>query len=273
MSRGAAIRFTVLNFYLCLLSVSALSATLQPRVQGLAAFALLSSLWIFKAPPDLSNCSMRLRGGFCRLPCPGRPLSSRLNWAIAGGSLALTLTVRSPLLLFARCWPSFPCCRFYGASLLRGRKLCRVFAGPLLIAAGWFYINYAVYNKPVFMDPREPIPRYYRGSRLGFNDRRQPLQIGRHSPGQRRLRMAAKEAASHPHDTHGCFPPDIFYFIGAFAPFSGRSCGFWLFRMDAGFRALAFLEIYFLLVHCSMSVEERYFMPFWPCLFPQPWLL
>ncbi|HOI43075.1 MAG TPA: tetratricopeptide repeat protein, partial [Elusimicrobiales bacterium] len=44
--------------------------------------------------------------------------------------------------------------------------------------------------------------------------------------------------------------------------------GFWLFRADRGFRALGVLALYFLLIHCSMSVEERYFVPFWALLIP-----
>ena len=274
---SAAQRSVLLSFAFVffVLAVSALSAILQNRVQGLAAFALLSSIWIFNTGMGALDLEQLLYAGTvaafaaCFVWAARSP--SGLNWGIAGISLALTLAVKSSLLMLAPLLAVFPLLPFLKRlPSPRPRNYAVFFAGPLIIAAGWSCVNYAVYNKPVMMETRRAHSNVITGA-LGLISTIEgnPYRLAGISPDANILAWAAKEVVRYPVRYLKAVSHRIYFILsGHWLLLLAGLCGFWIFRLDAGFRALAVLELYFLLAHCAMAVEERYFIAFWALLVP-----
>lgn len=81
------------------------------------------------------------------------------------------------------------------------------------------------------------------------------------------LGWAARETARHPARFARAFVLRLGYAL-SFHPWLAvfALAGVWMFRVRREYRELALLSGYFLLVHCFMAVEERYFWPLRPLL-------
>ncbi len=264
------------GFVLCLLCFASLSSLLQNPFQGWLSFALLSAFWAFGAggavTPDLEQllysaalaaCAAALAAAF-RSP-------SRLTWALAGSALAMSLLVRSTMFLFPALLAAaglFPVLRRFPAP--KPAHFAVLFAAPLLVIGGWFYMNKAVFSRSVFLESARAHSNMITGA-LGVVSTIEgdAYKLAGLTPEDNIPAWAAGEIARHPFR----YAVSVLRRLGTVLSrhlllLAAALAGFWFFRADRGFRALGALALYFLLIHCSMSVEERYFVPFWALLIP-----
>lgn len=264
------------GFVLCLLCFSSLASILQNPFQGWLTFALLTAFWSFGAGgavvPDLEQllysaalaaCAAALAAAF-RSP-------SRLTWALAGSALAMSLLVRSTMFLFPALLAAaglFPVLRRFPAP--KPAHFAVLFAAPLLVIGGWSYMNKAVFSRSVFLESARAHSNMITGA-LGVVSTIEgdAYKLAGITPEDNVPAWAAGEIARHPFR----YAASVLRRLGTVLSrhlllLAAALAGFWLFRADRGFRALGVLALYFLLIHCSMSVEERYFVPFWALLIP-----
>lgn len=193
---------------------------------------------------------------------------------LLGLTLGATFIFRSPLAFFPPILAGFEWFCAYRAGRGYWRHFLMLCVVPYLFIIPWVRMNWMVYHRFVPFENGEAAPNIIRGA-LGAvlnseSDWRWFDRVGDSVDNQNLvglLRWAAGEVFFHPLRYLEAFSLRCLYVFKLYPVlFILAAAALWLHRRREDFRQLGLLTLYYIFIHCTMSVANFYFWPLWPLL-------
>ncbi|MBI3552962.1 MAG: tetratricopeptide repeat protein [Elusimicrobia bacterium] len=261
-----------LDWSLVVILIFALGCLLHPwggLLSSAAAVVTLSCVGDYTFYPDSGFVLLVLLAA-CVLAWRAQEPSLARSLLLAA-VIGVTVLYRSPLAFFPPVLALHEWAVFHRFSLRSyWRHLLILCLVPYLLLLPWIALNWTIHHRLILFEHGAADSNIVTGA-LGLvqnidGDFR-ALVDEPPGAGGTVLGWAARQAVRHPLRYAGAYVRRFAY-VFSLRPvlFLFAAVSLWLFRKRRDFQQLGLLSAYFLLVHCFMTVEERYFWPLWPLL-------